>query len=467
MNPKASFDVLILGAGPAGYVCAIRCAQLGLKVGVIEKEKTLGGTCLNIGCIPSKALLESSHHYIQAKEEFSHHGINFKDLSFDLKTMIGRKQTVVKEITSGVEFLFKKNKITRLEGFGILSSAQTVSITEGKDAGSYQSRFIILATGSEPIELPQAPFDHKQIIDSTDALCLEKVPSHLVVIGGGVIGLELGSVWKRLGAKVSVIEAFDKILGSMDKQLSQMAQRLFTKQGIEFHLGTQLTSCQKTSSGVKVICQSKDGEKTFDADQVLMAVGRRPYTKNIGLERAGVELTERGMIKISEHFETSLKGVFAIGDAVGGAMLAHKAEEEGVALAEHLAGIKAHVNYHCIPSVVYTWPEIASVGQTEEQCKQAGLSYKTGTFHFKANGRAKAMQASEGWIKILADAKTDKMLGVHMIGPMVSELIGEMVLGFEFGASAEDIGRTIHAHPALAEVIKEAALDVNKQAIHA
>ncbi len=463
-----SFDLIIIGSGPGGYVCAIRAAQLGLKTACVEVRETLGGTCLNVGCIPSKALLESTHHYQQLQKEFAEHGIIVDKISLDLKKMQERKSGVVKSITSGVEFLFKKNKITWLQGWGTVQSANKVSVKDKSGKSTvYTTRHIVIATGSEPIELPFAKFDHKYVIDSTDALTLESVPKHLIVVGAGVIGLELGSVWGRLGAKVTFIEALPNILGMTDLEVSSAMQKIMQKQGMTFHLNTSLQSVEVKANTVSAVCKSPNETIRLEGDKILMSIGRRPASTNLGLEALGVKKEKNGSIIVNERFESSLPSLYAIGDTVRGPMLAHKAEEEGIALAEILAGKAGHVNYESVPSVIYTWPELASVGMSEEEAKKKGLDYKVGKFNFRANGRSKAMGNVDGFVKVIADAKTDRLLGVHILGPMASENIGEIAVAFEYGASAEDLARSVHAHPTLAEAVKEAALDVSKQAIHA
>ncbi|MEI8027594.1 MAG: dihydrolipoyl dehydrogenase [Pseudomonadota bacterium] len=462
-----TYDLIVIGGGPGGYVAAIRGAQLGLKTACVEMRETLGGTCLNVGCIPSKALLESSHYYFRAKHEFASHGISFSELSFNLAEMIKRKNEVVSGMTGGVEFLFKKNKVTWLKGMGSIVKPGLVKVT-AKDgtAVDYVGKNIMIATGSEPIAIPSAPFDHQLICDSTDALNWSSVPKHLVVVGGGVIGLEMASIWSRLGAKVTVLEALDKILGPMDRGISTALQKILEKEGITFELSTLLESTKIKGSSVGLTAK-KDGKTVeFEADKVLVAVGRRPYTERLGLLDLGVELDARGRVKIDTHFKTNVPGIYAIGDAVQGPMLAHKAEEEGIAASEGIAGKAGHVNYEAIPGVVYTWPEVASVGATEEELKAKDVKYKKGQFNFRANGRAKAMGDSEGFVKVLADEKTDRLLGVHIIGPNASELIGEVAIAFEFGASAEDLARAVHAHPTLTEAIKEASLGVDGRMIH-
>ena len=461
------FDLIVIGSGPGGYVCAIRAAQLGFKTACVEKEKTLGGTCLNVGCIPSKALLESSHHYHRLLHEFKDHGISATSPKMNVSKMIERKAGVVSSITKGVEFLFKKNKVTSFEGLGSFVSQNEIKVTSS--AGKSQTlrgKNIIIATGSSPIELPFAPFDHKTIIDSEDALKLSSVPKSLAVVGGGVIGLELGSVWSRLGAKVSTYEYNDKILGATDRKISSLMQRILEKQGLSFNLKTQVKAIKKSGKGAEITFVKNEKEETLKVDKVLVAVGRKPNTEGLNLEAVGLKTNKRGQIETGDHYTTNVKGIYAIGDVIKGPMLAHKASDEGIALAEHIAGRFSHVNYRAIPSVVYTSPELACVGMSEEECKEKGVSYKTGQFNFKANGRAKAMGEEEGLVKMIADSETDKLLGVHIIGPNASELISEAVIAFEYGASAEDIARSVHAHPTLAESLKEAALDVDKRAIH-
>jgi dihydrolipoamide dehydrogenase len=459
-----SFDVIIIGAGPGGYVCAIRAAQLGLKVACVEKRATLGGTCLNVGCIPSKALLQSSEHFEEAKHKLAEHGIQLGSVSLDLGRMQARKSEVVGANVKGVEFLFKKNKVTWLKGAGRIVNPTTVDV-----AGvEYGAKNIVIATGSESIPLKGIEVDETRIVTSTGALELTKVPEHLVVIGGGVIGLELGSVWGRLGAKVTVIEYLDRITPGMDNELSKAFERVLVKQGFKFKLKSKVTAAVADETGVNVTIEPAAGgeAETLRADVVLLAIGRRPHIEGLGLAEVGVALDERGRVKTDGHFATSVPGIYAIGDAIAGAMLAHKAEDEGVALAEQLAGQKPHINYNAIPSVVYTWPELASVGETEEQLKARGQAYKVGKFPFTANGRARAMGDMDGFVKILADAKSDAVLGAHIMGPDAGTLIAEVALAIEFGASAEDVARTCHAHPTLSEAVKEAALAVDGRALH-
>jgi dihydrolipoamide dehydrogenase len=457
------FDVIVIGAGPGGYVAAIRCAQLGLKTACVEKRATLGGTCLNVGCIPSKALLASSEKFEDAGEHFGDIGIDVKP-KLNLKKMMGFKDEVVDANTKGVEFLFKKNKITRIEGAAEIVAAGKVSV-----AGTeYEADSIIIATGSDVISLPGIEIDEKRIVSSTGALELKDVPKKMVVIGGGVIGLELGTVWRRLGADVTVIEFMDQILPGMDGEVRKEANKIFKKQGINFMLSSKVTSAKVGGSGVTLSVEGASGGdvSTIKTDIVLMAVGRKPYVDGLGLENVGVNLDERGRIVTDEFFETSVEGIYAIGDVIAGPMLAHKAEDEGVILAEMLAGETGHIDYDMVPGVVYTWPEVANVGKTEEQLKEAGVKYNAGKFPFMANGRARAMNTTDGFVKILACAETDRVLGAHIIGPSAGDLIQEVVSVMEFQGTAEDIGRTCHAHPTLTEVVKEAALAVHKRPLH-
>ncbi len=458
-----NFDVIIIGAGPGGYVAAIRAAQLGLKTACVEKRGALGGTCLNVGCIPSKALLESSEKFDDAQHHFAAHGIEAK-VKLDLATMLARKNDVVAKLTQGIEGLFKKNKVTYLKGHGTITGANEVSV----DGTKYGAKNIVIATGSEVTPLPGITIDEKQIVSSTGALTLEKVPGHLVVIGAGVIGLELGSVWRRLGAKVTVLEYLDRITPGMDSEIAKQFQKTLEKQGFEFKLGVKVTGATPGKSGVAVTYEnvSGAGSETLQADVVLVAVGRRPYTANLGLESVGVKLDARGRVEVNGHLQTSCPSIYAIGDAIVGPMLAHKAEDEGIFVAEVIAGQKPHINYDAIPGVVYTHPEVATVGKTEEELKAAGVAYKVGKFPFLANSRARATGQTEGLVKILADAKTDRVLGVHILGPQAGNMIHEACIALEFGASAEDIARTCHAHPTYNEAVKEAALAVDGRAIH-
>jgi dihydrolipoamide dehydrogenase len=459
-----TYDVIVIGSGPGGYVCAIRAAQLGFKTACVEKRATLGGTCLNIGCIPSKALLSASEKFHETHGLLAQMGIKVKGVELDLPVMMKHKTDVVKANTAGIEFLFKKNKIDWLKGAGKIQGAGKVAV----DGKTYTAKHIVIATGSDVVSLPGIVIDEKKIVSSTGALELDKVPGHLVVIGGGVIGLELGSVWQRLGAKVTVVEYLDRIFPGMDGEISKEAQKIFKKQGIEFKMSTKVTSAKTSAKGVDLTLEPAAGgaSETLSADIVLVAVGRKAYTDSLGLIEAGVETDERGRVKTNAHFETNVKGIYAIGDVIAGPMLAHKAEDEGVVLAEMLAGQTGHIDYNLVPGVVYTWPEVASVGQTEEQLKEKNIAYKSGKFPFMANGRARAMGATEGFVKILADATTDRVLGCHIVGPEAGTLIGEVALGMEFGASAEDIARTCHAHPTLEEAVKEAALAVHGRPIH-
>jgi dihydrolipoamide dehydrogenase len=455
------YDVIVIGSGPGGYVAAIRAAQLGLKTACIEKYSTFGGTCLNVGCIPSKALLDSSEHYYNASHTFKTHGINLDNLSVDLTQMMKRKTEVVAKNTSGITFLFKKNKIDSFQGVGSFKDKNTISIK--KPDGSVQEitgTNVIIATGSKPSSLPFIKIDKKRIITSTEALTLTEIPKHLILIGGGVIGLELGSVYARLGAKVSVIEFMDSIIPTMDKSLGKELQKVMQKQGVEFYLGHKVTGATTKGKEVTVTFDSPTGEKKeLKGDYCLVAVGRIAYTDNLGLDKIGLTVEERGKkIAVNDHLETSVKGVYAIGDVIRGAMLAHKAEDEGTLVAETIAGQKPHINYNLIPGVVYTWPEVAAVGQTEEQLKEAGVKYKIGSFPFRASGRAVASGDLDGFVKVLADAATDEILGVHIIGPRAADMIAEAVISMEFRASAEDVSRASHAHPTYTEAFREACL---------
>ncbi|WP_114857653.1 dihydrolipoyl dehydrogenase [Azospirillum brasilense] len=463
---ESTFDVVVVGGGPGGYVCAIRAAQLGFKVACVEKRSALGGTCLNVGCIPSKALLAASEKYEEAKHGLAKFGIKVGGVELDLPGMLSHKDKVVKENTGGIEFLFKKNKIAWLKGAGRITAPNTVEV-EGVGTVT-ASKAIVIATGSEVTPLPGIEIDEQKIVSSTGALELPEVPKRLVVIGGGVIGLELGSVWGRLGAQVTVVEFLDRILPTMDGEVSKQMQRILGKQGMTFKLGSKVTGAKVTNTGVTLSVEPAAGgtAEEIEADVVLVAIGRRAFTNGLGLDAVGVEMDNRGRVKIGKHFETNVPGIYAIGDVVEGPMLAHKAEEEGVALAELLAGQAGHVNHDLVPGVVYTWPEVAAVGKTEEELKAAGIAYKAGKFPFTANGRARASGTTDGFVKILADARTDKVLGVHMVGPNVSEMVGELAVAMEFSASAEDIARTCHAHPTLSEVTKEAALAVDGRALH-
>lgn len=467
------FDVIVIGAGPAGYVAAIRCAQLGFKTACVDKwtnaegKPSLGGTCLNVGCIPSKALLDSSEKVAQASHEFDEHGISVGKVAIDVKKMIARKDTIVKNLTMGIAGLFKANKITHLHGHGKLLADKKVEVSSDKETNVYEADNVILAVGSLPVSIPVAEVDNKLILDNAGALDINAVPKKLGVIGAGVIGLELGSVWKRLGAEVTILEAMDTFLPSVDTQLRREAQKIFTKdQGLDIKLGAMVTGTKTLKNSVKVQYKDKDGEHEITVDKLIVAVGRKPNTENIADQSAGLEFEDRGFIKVDDQCRTNIDGVYAIGDAVRGPMLAHKGSEEGVAVAETIAGQSSHINHDTIPWVIYTHPEIAWVGINEDQAKEQGIDYKTGFFPFAATGRALAMNEKNGRVKMVADAKTDEILGVHILGPQASELISEAVLAMEFSASSEDIARTIHGHPTLSEAMHEAALSVDKRALH-
>jgi dihydrolipoamide dehydrogenase len=456
------YDLVVIGGGPGGYTAAIRAAQLKMKVACVEKraKKALGGTCLNVGCIPSKALLDSSEMYEVTLHKLAKHGIRVGSVALDLPAMLARKDKVVDELTQGIAGLFKKYKVTPYYGTGKLLGGGKVEVTAEDGAKTVlEAKHILLATGSESVELPFLKYDGKHIVSSTEALNFNPVPNHLIVVGGGYIGLELGSVWKRLGSKVTVLEFLPRILAISDGEVSAEVQKLLTKQGIEFHLETKVTGAKVKGDQVTVTAQAKDGkELSFTGDRVLVAVGRRPFTAGLGLDEAGVKYDKKsGRVEVDEHYKTSAAGVYAIGDLIAGPMLAHKASEEGVVFAEQLAGMKPHVNYDAIPSVIYIWPEVASVGLTEEQLKEKGIEYRVGKFRFLASGRAKAMEETDGWVKVLADAKTDRVLGVHILGPRASELIAECVTVMEYHGSAEDIARCTHSHPTLSEAVGEAA----------
>lgn len=459
----AKHDLVIIGAGPGGYVAAIRAAQLGFSVGIVEKEETLGGTCVRVGCIPSKALLESSERYAEIQDKFKEHGIEVSAVNLNLKTLLGRKDKVVKANTDGVAFLMKKNKIAVYKGLGEITAPGNVTVHSKEAETSLEAEKIIIATGSSVASIPGVSPDGELITTSNEAIDYQEVPGHLVVIGGGVIGLELGSVWKRLGAKVTVLEYFDTILPGMDSEIAKDALKIFKKQGLEFQLGARVKG---VSSDGKSCTIEIDGKDAIKADRVLVATGRKPNTEGLGLEKLGLALDKRGRIPVDEHFETSIKSIYAIGDVIPGPMLAHKAEEDGVACVELIKTGVGHVDYNLVPAIVYTHPEIASVGQTEEQLKEAGIAYNKGVFPYMANGRARALGETDGKVKILADAKTDRVLGVHIIGVSAGDLIAETVTAMTFGASSEDIARTIHAHPTLAEIVKEAALSVHGNALH-
>ena len=455
-------DLVVIGAGPGGYVAAIRAAQLGLNVASIEREPALGGTCVRVGCIPSKAMLESSYLFHEAQNGLADHGIRVKDVKLDVDTMLRRKDAVVAANTKGVDFLFKKNKITRYKGHGRILGPGKVRV-DGDSPAEIQTKYILIATGSKSATLPGIELDGDRVGTSTEALSYEKVPDHLVIVGGGYIGMELGSVWLRLGSKVTVLEYLDRIFPGTDTEIAKDALEIFKKQGFTFRLGSRVTSARanKKSAVVEV-----EGAEPIHCDRVLVAVGRVPFTENLGLDTVGIQLDKKGRIPVNEHFETATKGIFAIGDCIPGPMLAHKAEDEGVAFAEHLVTGYGHVNYDVIPAVIYTHPEIAAVGRTEEQLQEEGREYTKGIFPFKANGRARTLGDTDGKVKILADRKTDRILGVHIIGPRAGDLIAEAAAAMEFGASAEDLARTCHAHPTLSEAVKEAALAVAKRPIH-
>jgi dihydrolipoamide dehydrogenase len=459
-----SYDLVVIGSGPAGYVCAIRGAQLGLKTAVIEKDKTFGGTCLNVGCIPSKALLHASHLFEEAGHDFAGMGIGVSKPKLDLKQMLAFKQEGVDGNVKGVDFLFKKNKIDTFKGAGKITGPGKIEV----DGKTIEAKHIVIATGSDVARLKGIEIDEKRVVSSTGALALDKVPGKLLVVGAGVIGLELGSVWRRLGAEVQVVEFLDRILPGMDGEVAKQFQRILEKQGMTFKLGSKVTGIDAKGKTLKASVEPATGgnAESIEADVVLVAIGRVPYTEGLGLKEAGVEMDERGRVKIDDHFQTNVKGIYAIGDVVRGAMLAHKGEDEGVAVAELIAGKAGHVNYDAIPNVIYTYPEVASVGKTEEELKQAGVAYRVGKFPFTANGRAKVNRTTDGFVKILADDKTDKVLGAHIIGPDAGTMITEITIAMEFSGSAEDVARTCHPHPTLSEAVKEAALGVDKRAIH-
>jgi dihydrolipoamide dehydrogenase len=465
-----SYDVIIIGGGPGGYVAAIRAAQLGMKTACVEKRGSLGGTCLNIGCIPSKAMLQSSEKFEEAKHALAVHGVKIAGVELDLATLMARKDKVVSDNTRGVEFLFKKYKVDYIKGAARFIAADRLAVTpiDGGQAQELKAKSIIIATGSDVVPLPGVDIDEKTIVSSTGALALPSVPKSLVVVGGGYIGLEMGSVWRRLGAEVTVVEFLDRITPGMDSELSKTLQRLLAKQGFAFRLGTKVIAAKRSDSGVTLTLEPAQGgpREEIKTDIVLVAIGRRPYTDGLGLEVAGVAVDNKGRVKVDKSFATNVPGIYAIGDVIAGPMLAHKASEEGVALVETLAGQQSHVNYDAIPAVIYTWPEVASVGRTEEELTSAGIAYKVGKFPFSANARARANADTDGFVKILADTKTDRVLGVHIIGADAGTLIAEAALAMEYGASAEDIARTCHAHPTLNEAVKEAALAVEGHPIH-
>ena len=460
------FQAVVIGGGPGGYVCAIRLSQLGIKTACIDARGALGGTCLNIGCIPSKSLLNLSENFEKTKN-FPNLGIEVGQVKLNLDKIMKNKNKAVDTLTKGVEFLFKKNKVSYYKGTASFKTAKKISIKDEKKEIIIETEKTIISTGSEPISLPGAEFDEKKILSSTGALSLEKVPKKMLVVGGGYIGLEMGSVWLRFGSEVHVIESLDHITPGMDREISKEFMKILTKQGMKFHLQTKLESIRKNDSGVIVTSSNKDGKKIdFNCDAVLISIGRKPNTKKLNLEKINIILDDKKHIKTNKNFETSVKDIYAIGDVISGPMLAHKAEEEGIAVAELIAGQSGHVNYDTIPGVVYTTPEVAAIGKTEEQLKDSKMKYKVGKFSFMANSRAKAIDDAEGFVKILADEKTDKVLGAHIIGPHAGELIAEIGVAMEFGASSEDIARTCHAHPTFSEAVKEAALSVDKRAIH-
>ena len=464
------FDVVVIGGGPGGYVASIRAAQLGLRTACVEKRRALGGTCLNVGCIPSKALLQSSHLYEEAAHALAKHGIKADGVAFDLAAMLARKEQVVEQLTRGVAGLFKKNKVEHVLGHATIASTDTVLVTpdDGSEPRSMRCENIVIATGSDVARLPGIDIDEQRIVSSTGALLLAAVPERMVVIGGGYIGIELGSVWRRLGAKVTVVEFLDQILAGMDGEVSKTMLRLLQKQGFAFKLGSKVTKAEQRDGGVTLTVEPVNGgdAETIETDVVLVSVGRRPFTEGLGLENVGITLDNRGFIPVDHDYQTSVPGIFAIGDVIGGKMLAHKAEEEGVAVMELIAGQAGHVNYDAIPGVVYTWPEVASVGRTEEQLKADDIEYRAGKFPFTANSRARCNADTDGFVKILACAKTDRILGGHIVGPQAGDLIQEIVVAMEFGGSAEDLARSSHGHPGLSEALKEAALAVAGRAIH-
>ncbi len=463
------YDVAVIGSGPGGYVAAIRCAQLGMKTAIVEKYATLGGTCLNVGCIPSKGLLDSSHHYEDAVKHFDEHGIEIPgEVKVNLEKMIARKQAVVDQTTKGIEFLMNKNKIDVYQGLGSFKDATHIAIAQEKEEVVIEAKNTIIATGSKPATLPFITLDKERVITSTEALKLKEIPKHMVIIGGGVIGLELGQVYRRLGAEVSVIEYMDRIIPGMDAALSKELMKVLKKQKVKFYLSHKVKSVERKGDEVEIRADDKKGQEvSFTGDYCLVSVGRRPYTDGLNAEAAGVRLDDRGRVEVNDHLQTTASNIYAIGDVVRGAMLAHKAEEEGTMVAEILAGQKPHIDYNLIPGVVYTWPEVAAVGKTEEELKEAGIAYKSGQFPMRALGRSRASMDIDGFIKILADKETDEVLGVHMIGARCADLIAEAVTAMEFRASAEDIARMSHAHPTYAEAVKEAALAATEdRALH-
>jgi|TARA_B100001758_G_C18406452_1_gene612434 dihydrolipoamide dehydrogenase len=465
---EKNFDVIVIGGGPGGYVCAIRSAQLGLKTACIESRGTLGGTCLNVGCIPSKSLLNLSDNFRKAKKDFGEQGIEISDLKLNIKKMMLSKDKSVQILTKGVEFLFKKNKVTYIKGKGEISSPNDIIVSEGEKKTTYKSKNIVIATGSQATSLPGLKIDEKNIVSSTGALSLSEVPKELIVIGGGYIGLEMGSVWSRLGSKVTVLEYLDHITPGMDREISNEFQKILKKQGINFKLNNKVNSVKIVKNKIVInYTNNKTSEnENVSCDKVLVSVGRKPYTEGLNLKKVGIKSDNKGRIEVNNKLQTSIENIYAIGDVIKGPMLAHKAEEEGIAVAEILAGQAGHVNYDVIPGVIYTSPEVATVGKTEEQLKKLNINYKVGKFPFLANSRAKVNNETDGFVKVLADSKTDRVLGVHIIGPHCGDMIAEMALAMEFGASAEDIARTCHAHPTHTEAIKEAALAVDKRSIH-
>lgn len=466
---EKNFDIVVIGGGPGGYVHAIKAAQLGMKVALVEKRDTLGGTCLNVGCIPSKALLSASHEVHKAQHDFKTFGIETSGVKVDIKKMMAFKQDVIDANTKGIDFLMKKNKIERIVGMGSIRDANTVAVKGAKGAAQeLKTKYIVIATGSASIDIPNVTVDEKQIVTSTGALELDKIPSSMVVIGGGVIGLEMASVWSRLGTKVTVVEFLDRILPTMDSDVSKEMTKILTAQGLEFKFSTKVTAAKADKKGVKLTVEPAAGGKadSIEADVVLVAIGRKAYTDGLGLEEVGVKRDERGRIAVDSTFETNIEGIYAIGDVIEGPMLAHKAEEEGFVLAEMLAGQSGHIDYNLVPGVVYTAPEAASIGQTEQQLKQDGVKYKVGKFPFMANGRARSMNQIDGFVKILTDAATDKVLGAHIVGPEAGALIHEVAVLMEFGGSSEDLARVCHAHPTLNETVKEAALAAHSLPLH-
>ncbi len=461
-----TYDLVVIGAGPGGYVAAIRAAQLGMRTACVEQERTLGGTCLNVGCIPSKALLESSERYLAARHHLAEHGVKVQGVELDLRTMLARKDKIVGQLTGGIAGLFRKHGVTSVRGTGRILAPGQVEV-RGEDELVLETKNILIATGSTPTSLPGIPVDGDYVGTSTEALSYPEVPGHLIIIGAGVIGLELGSVWARLGSRVTILEYMPTLLPTMDEDISALASRLFTRQGLELVLGAKVTGTTRQGERVTVEYTSKDGQATgITGDRVLVAVGRKPNTAGLGAENVGVRLDKRGCVMVDAHYFTGIQGIYAIGDVIPGPMLAHKAEEEGIAAVEHMAGLPGHVNYDAIPNVIYTHPEIAAVGKTEAELKHAGVPYRKGKFPFAANGRAKALGETDGFVKILAHKDTDRILGVHVIGPRASDLIAEAAVAVEFSASAEDLARSVHAHPTLSEAMKEAALDAGGRVIH-